>query len=432
MRKSFTTVFIRIILTIFPLLACIYTNGQGKEPRLSVTVHFQVNMSYMVENGSFHPATDSVLIGGTMNTWIYAGMRSLDSAYLYEATFDRPIASVDSYRFAIKNSDTTYETVDPMSRFIRVTDTTMTVLNYFGNYNPAAVAMTFNCNMYYQIKAGHFSPAVDFLDVAGNFNNEGAHDILFPRQTDSIYALTMFFDTAMISGPPLTFKFRINGSWETAELQGDTSRTDSLAAQNNSYTCWYNNIDPTVPALPIAYNVAIQDSIVSKHTVTGTYNYEDYNLKPEGKSLYQWYLADSTGGALTAIDSAWHVTFTIDSLYIGKYLVFEVKPITSDSVVGLPVQAWSPSKIAGVGFGEVEAPTARMYPNPLKDKLTVEFLSPVKSVEVLNLMGQMIWSSDNIRSGRITINLENTEPGIYFLRLLDSGDLQRVYKIIKN
>jgi hypothetical protein len=432
MRKLFTGNRIFLQMIAISLFIAARASCQVGEPLITDTVHFRVNMSYMMQNGVFDPATDSVDIAGGMNDWKGEVLKREGTSYIYEITYELPVASVYSYRFRICSSDTVAETADSMSRYIRVDDTTMTVTNYYNNFNPATVAMTFNCNMYYQIKAGHFSPAVDYLDVAGNFNGGGAHDVLFQRSVDSIYALTMFFDTSMIAGPPLSFKFRFNGNWETAELEGDTNRIYPLAATNNSFTCWYNNIDPSVPSLPFVYNVTIHDSLVSKGTVTGAYTYEDYNLKPEGKSIYQWYHADTIGGVLTAIDSAWYINYTIDSLLIGKYLVFEVTPVTFDSVVGLPVQAWSASKIVGVGLNEVKRAIARCYPNPVHSLLVVDFLEPVEDLLIINTLGQTVVTK-TVNGTAITIlNLENLDPGVYFIRMILKDNSYSVYKILKD
>ena len=328
------------------------------------TVHLQVDMGLMFTSGLFHPSTDTVEVEGTMNPDTVRVMDRQGYGYVYQLTYVLPVDGYYTFKFRINSTDTIYvETADPSTRSFRVKDTTQTIFNYYNNYNPALIPMVFDCDMYYQIKSGHFSPAVDYLDVAGNFNNWGNDRVeLFPRSTDSIYSFTIYYDTAAIPTVPFEFKFRFNGDSATAELQGDSNRVFTMTSANHHFFCWYDNIDPSVPSLPFVFNVSIQDSVISKRTVTGSYSYEDYNLRPEGKSLYQWYLADSLGGSLTAIDSAWNINYTIDSLQIGKYLVFEVKPVTVDSVAGLPVQAWSQAKIVGVGLNE----SWLQHPNPVQ------------------------------------------------------------------
>jgi hypothetical protein len=434
-RKMKLTLKKFLVIISLPLLLLTSNHNaicQEKGPLLNDTVHFMVNMSYMIQNGTFDPVTDSIDITGTMNDWGGNVLHRIGKSDTYGITFLLPIASVQSYRFRICSSDTVQETVDAMSRYVRILDTTMTVTNYFNNFNPATVAMTFNCDLYYQIKAGHFSPAVDYLDVAGNFNNGGANDVLFPKYEDSLYSLTMFFDTAMIGGDPLLFRFRFNGNWETAELSADSNRTFTLKAEDNSFDCWYNNIDPTVPSLPFVYNVYIGDSLYYLKNITGRYTYEDYNLMPEGISLYQWYTADSIGGALTPIDSAWHVVYKVDSLYHGKYLAFEVTPVTVDSVAGLSVLAWSSMPVMGVGIPENSAILAHLYPNPAIDMLTIEFLKPVRNLELFDMTGKTVFhKSVDPRTTNIGISVRDFDPGIYFLIITDQSNRNWLYRVIK-
>ena len=425
----------RFQITVFSflLIGTLNLSGQVNGPITYDTIHLQVDMGLMFTSGQFHPETDTVEVEGTMNPDTVSIMERQGFGYIYQLTYVLPLNGYYTFKFRINATDTIYtEIADPSTRAFRVNDTTRTIFNYYSNFNPALIAMVFDCDMYYQIRSGHFSPAVDYLDVAGNFNNWGNDRIeLFPRSTDSIYSFTIYYDTAAIPTNPFEFKFRFNGDSATTELQGDSNRVYTMTAANHHFFGWYNDIDPNVPALPFVYNVAIQDSIMSKHTVTGTYNYEDYNLRPEGKSIYQWYLADSAGGALTAIDSAWYINYTIDSLQIGKYLVFEVKPITIDSVVGLPVRVWSPEKIVGVGMNEIESPLAKIFPNPVKDIINVEFQQPMKSLEMVNILGRRMVSEEIKGMDMIKINLREADPGIYFLRLVDFNNRLRVYKIIK-
>ena len=397
------------------------------------TVHLQVDMELMFTSGLFHPATDTVEVEGTMNPDTVKMMERQGYGYVYQLTYVLPVNGYYTFKFRINSTDTVYvETFDPSTRAFRVNDTTQTIFNYYNNYNPALISMVFDCDMYYEIKSGHFSTAIDYLDVAGNFNNWGNDRVeLFPRSTDSIYSFAIYYDTAAIPTVPFEFKFRFNGDSATMELQGDSNRVYTMTTVNHHFFCWYNNIDPSVPSLPFVFNVAIQDSIMSKRTVTGTYNYEDYNLRPEGKSVYQWYLADSVGGALTAIDSAWYINYTIDSLQIGKYLIFEIKPITIDSVVGLPVQAWSPGKIVGVGMNEMKRLIARFYPNPVHSLLAVEFLQPVDKLEILNSLGQTITTQKVSGSSKTMVDLKNLKPGVYFLKLIVKDNYFFVYKILK-
>jgi hypothetical protein len=431
MKNLLHRVPFQISISFFLLFIALNSWGQVNGPTKSDTVQLQVDMGLMVTSGLFHPATDTVEVEGTMYPDTIKMMKQQGYGYVYQATYVLPVNGYYTFKFRINSTDTIYvETADPSTRAFRVQDTTQTIFNYYSNYNPAVIPMVFDCDMYYQIKAGNFSPAIDYLDVTGNFNNWGNERIeLFPRSTDSIYSFTLYFDTAAIPTTPFIFKFQFNGDSSTTELQGDTNRVYTMTATNHNFFCWYDNLDPNVPALPYVYDVMINDSIYSKHTVTGAYSYGDYNLRLEGKSIYKWYTADTLGGALSFVDST--INYTIDSLMIGKYLVFEVTPVTIDSVVGLPVQAWSPTKIFGVGFNERNKEFARIYPNPVHTSLAVDFLKPVENIEIINSLG-MTLMSQNVRGlAKKIMDVEMLDPGVYFVKITGKDNLVSVLKFLK-
>jgi hypothetical protein len=435
--KNLLSKTFRVVL-LFLLTSAIHTSVKAwsNGPLLTDSVKFRVNMSYMVSNGTFHPSSDTLVMkSDQINDSLPSPMQRPDSTYIYEITYLLTSGVVYSYQFNIHHAGIIInENVDSFTRLIRVKNTLNTVTNYFNNFNPATIPMTFNCDMYYQIKAGHFFSSVDYLDVAGNFNNGGAYDVLYPRSKDSIYTVTVFLDTALYRNTVLKFKFRFNGDSATQELNGDSSRTytlhDTIGNNPDTYTCWYNNIDPRIPALPIAYNLSIQDSLIAKKILTGIYSYEDYNLKPEGHSLYKWYRADSIGGVLTLIQDT-SLNYTIDSVTdIGKYLVFEVTPVTFDNEVGLAVRVYTKSKIFGVGINDPASLIARIYPNPVKSLLFIELLQDVERIELLNMTGQSLRSMNAPNSGKIEINVNYLSQGIYFLKIYGKYSAAGIYKIL--
>ncbi len=419
-------------LLTFLLFSSSLLDAQKPGPVMIDTVTFQVNMKYMIANNMFDPTTDTIDITGSMNQWLGKDfLERTGTSDIYEIRLELLQGVVYSYKFRIHKADTIFtEQVDTTTRLVRIPDSALTITNFFNNVNPATIPMTFNCNLFYQIKAGHFTSNTDFVDVAGNFNNEGANDVLFNRGNDSLFSLTLFMDTALIAGPPLRFKFRFNGNWATAELPNDSSRTYTLAATANSFTAWYNNIDPSVPAIPFVYDVMIQDTLHPARTVIGSYRYEDYNLRPEGNSRYRWYLADSIGGPVTPIDTAFKISYTIDSVYLGKYLVFEVTPLTQDSIVGLPVMVYSAEKITGVGIEEKSHPLARVYPNPVSDILYIEPTTSLERIDLISINGQYVRTVSSIQEKQIQIDVKDLREGLYFLKVQGKNSCINAVKVI--
>jgi hypothetical protein len=444
MTKSLIRLFLSSVIIIFSFHTA--DAAKKKSPVISDTARIRVNMEYMVQNLTFDPATDSVFITTYFNEPDTAAyMRQLPGTQTYEVTYVLPTRVNYSYFFVIHKPDTIlHEKRDSLTRIFRMKDTAMTVLNYFSDYNPATLPMRFNCDMYYQVRAGHFSPSADYLDVAGNFNNGGANDVLFADSKDSIFSAVLFLDTALLQNPILQFKFRFNGDWATAELQGEYDRTyvfhDTTGNNPNVFTCWYNNIDPNVPALPIAYGLGIQDSLVVKHTLTGYYTYEDYNLRPEGKTQFKWYHADTIGGPLITIDTAGgritdQINYTLDTLIdLHKYVVFEVTPVTDtlnhDSIVGLPVRVYSTGWIAGVGINEHSDSQGRIYPNPTQDALFVETFEDTRQIDLVDMKGVVMLSMDKPSGGMQRLSLERLAPGPYFVIVYGKGMRRAVTKVV--
>ena len=450
MKKYFRTFLTGLLTTVCLLQVNGGVNGQQKyspkNPDTVVYTTFRVDMSYMARAGAFDTATDFVDLAGTMNNFTGSPHLVRDSGYIYSIACQLTPGLYYYYRFRINGDSATSEF--PLGP-LRVTIGpyfTVNLLHYFNDYNPAAVPMTFRCNLWYEIRAGHFNPLADYLDVAGNFNGGGAYDLLFPESLqdttgvpDSIYFLTKLIDTSYIGGPALSFKFRFNSNWNTSELPGsEPFRTyllqDTAGGKVNRYTCWYDNRDPDVPSPPWAYDLGIQGQLVAGQVLTGSYRYEDVNLDPEGISLYQWYYADDhQGTTLTAIPSADSINFIPTVSETGKFIAFEVTPVaaTGDSLVGTPVMVVSPVAIGGVGIDEITQSPVRYYPDPASDVLHFENVSGLSRIEIYTPQGIRVGTRQPGNSTAVSWNISALAPGIYFLRFYGEGNRITTGKFIK-
>ena len=386
---------------------------------------FQVDMSYMVQLGNFNPNTDYVDMVGNMNNFQGSPPLSrIGTGYVYQIMYNIEPGTIAAFKFRINGDTSRMELKGKPSRFMLAPDSVIHVLKWFNDYNPSKIPMTFNCNMKYMTKAGHFSRQYDWVDVAGSFNGNGAYDILYDNNKDSIYNVTILIDTAYYQKNPITFKYRINSSWETAELQSKPFRTyflhDTLSGSNTD-SSWFNNWNPNVLTPPVAHDVKIQGMYVFKSVLSGSYTYEDINGFKEGVSTYQWYLStDSLGINIKPIDTATHIAYTVDTLCIHKWLVFEVTPRadSGDSAVGYPVRVITKTPVGDVGIAGHGNFISLVYPNPSNDRFTVEGLAEIKSIELFDLSGRIVFKMDGINSHRMVLKPGNVLPGIYFLKAL--------------
>ncbi|MDY4976326.1 MAG: S-layer homology domain-containing protein [Clostridia bacterium] len=90
---------------------------------------------------------------------------------------------------------------------------------------------------------------------------------------------------------------------------------------------------------PAAQNVSITGAVSVSSLVAGTYQFIDANGDAEGASRYQWYIADSQEGPFTPINGETAKTFSIPSVYAGKYLQFEVTPVDAFDLTGTAVRS---------------------------------------------------------------------------------------------
>ncbi|MCX6284367.1 MAG: T9SS type A sorting domain-containing protein [Bacteroidetes bacterium] len=384
---------------------------------------FQVDMSYMVQQHSFRPDTDFVDIAGTMNNFQGSPpLTRMGSSYMYQTMYNIDPGTVTAFKFRINGDTSKAELKGQLSRFLLAPDSVCHPLYWFNNYNPSKVPMTFYCNMKYMARAGHFSRQKDHVDVAGSFNGEGAYDILYDDNRDTIYSATVLIDTSYYKLSPVSFKYRINSSWATAELQGGPSRNYILhdtAIGRNIDSSWFNNWNPNQETRPFATNVTIQGNYIFKQVVTGVYSYENINGIKEGISTYQWYRStDSLGISITPIDTATKITFIVDTTCIHKWLVFEVTPIavSGDSAIGMPYRVITKSSVGYVGISEQNNFISLVYPNPSSGNVIVQGLSDIMKIELYDLTGRIVFVADGLNSKRALISPSTLMPGIYLLK----------------
>ena len=401
---------------------------------------FTVNMKYAEQFGLFNPDVDTVCIVGTMNNMMGSPrMQRVDTTLDYYYIYSLDPGSVQQYKYRINADSSGLELLNKPNRQIRIPDTLLEISNDFNNYNPAKRPMTFQCNMGYYIKAHHFYPQTDFLDVAGNFNHWGANEVLFDSDGDSVYVFETCLDTTWFQYGPLVFKFRINGDMQSAEPRvpyHSYAFHDTINNNPNVFSTFYNNLDPSIPTPPWVYDLDIQGLLIYKKILTGAYSYENVNGIPEDSTTYQWYQSpDAIGSVLTPIDSAHYITYTIDTLDIGKWLVFEVTPRAAygDSATGLPVRIISSNSISAwnVGLYENSGLITLAYPNPAVDFITIEARREVERIEVINYLNQSILTREEIGSTTVRLSVGQLPRGIYLLKATTKSGDWGVVRVIK-
>ena len=81
---------------------------------------------------------------------------------------------------------------------------------------------------------------------------------------------------------------------------------------------------------PVARDVGISSGVVVGREVTGVFTYFDANQDTEGTHLYQWYIAETADAQPQKIVDAEAVNYIIPQEHEGKYLIFEVTPLSAE------------------------------------------------------------------------------------------------------
>jgi hypothetical protein len=387
---------------------------------------FLVNMYFARYYGLFDPETDSVYILGTMNNWAGEKLSRIDSTLNYSLTLALEPGETHEFKYRINADSAGLELLFKPNRIMRVPDTLLTISSDFNNFNPAKREITFQCNMEYYIRAHHFDPAADYPVISGNFNVNSRENVLFDQDNDSIYQLSIYLDTIWFSQSPLEFRFGISEDPARSELSGKPPRNyifhDTTGQNPNFYTCYYNDLDPSIPTPPWVYNVDINGLLIYKKTISGTYNYENVNGIPEGLTRYQWYRCDNALGLnAVAIDSATAINYTIDTVDISQWLVFEVTPVavSGDSAIGKPVRVVTSGNISAwdVGISEIASLELRIYPNPCDDYFIVDSPSGLQKLEIIDLTGSVVLKHDcSAFPGTEKILTSSLPRGFYLIR----------------
>ncbi len=81
-------------------------------------------------------------------------------------------------------------------------------------------------------------------------------------------------------------------------------------------------------------------------------------------------------------------------------------------------------------IGEISNTDLRLFPNPLKDNLFIEFPAKTFNIKILSVDGKIMFYKKNENSNMLEINTKEFNPGVYFIKIKSDNDF-RILKIIK-
>ena len=132
-------------------------------------------------------------------------------------------------------------------------------------FEALGIDVTFEVNMALKTEQGAFSPSVNFVDIAGTFNDwDGSSHRLSDPDGDLIYSVTISGFTA---NDNIEFKFRIDGAWDGREEfpGGGPNRKAQISEEDNLISVWYNDEIPEGAGFIIGMNTDFNKIFSKSH-----------------------------------------------------------------------------------------------------------------------------------------------------------------------
>jgi uncharacterized delta-60 repeat protein len=253
-------------------------------------------------------------------------------------------------------------------------------------------------------------------------------DQTFPLIPTSNYAVLS--DERTITDGPNSGTYRINDS------NGKQLSTFSLGTESGSPDLYLQNCENIIfyGGFTKINNINKNNIVrfkVQGSTITSTPTGEIIQSLSQGKTLsdlivdgqnIKWYDSQS----LCASNTSNRKTNQAEtSLPTTTLLTNETTYYASQTINGfesnfrLPVTV----KLSSLGINELELKNLKLYPSPVKDKLTILNSSNIEKVEIYNLLGQKIFENNYI-TNEIKIDFTNYKQGIYLLKTFSEGKVQ--------
>jgi len=187
----------------------------------TVNLTLQVDMSVQIDRGDFNAATDVVRCAGDFQGWAPTEAPDMDDSdgdLIYTVTYPVDPNTTYGYKYLIGTDWGNDESVD---RSVDVGSSDLTLEPVFYNNDEGGelteIALTFTCDMEFEVVAERFVPGSDTLSSRGSHNGWTADTELFPTVSDpNVYEGVQMYETS--AGETIYYKYAytsLNGTvWE--------------------------------------------------------------------------------------------------------------------------------------------------------------------------------------------------------------------------
>jgi hypothetical protein len=140
-----------------------------------------------------------------------------------------------------------------------------------------------------------------------------------------------------------------------------------------------------------------------------------------------WTRTSGSGGTFDSL-SATYVPAVGATTSTFEYSIIGTPPCADDNSVATIVINGPPcGTLSSVNF---QGDTIEYFPNPISDVLNLKFPQTIKNIQILNVLGQKVFSSD-YNDKVFQIDLSNLSSGPYIVKAMVANTI-RTFKILKN
>ncbi len=199
------------------------------------------------------------------------------------------------------------------------------------------------------------------------------------------------------------YKNEVGGTWSAWEAC-TKNKSWTLVAGLGTKTVYYevkdlagntSVVSDTItlrdPVAPEVSNVTISGIKIEGETLIGSYTFTDADEDAEGVSTYQWYSADTVDGTYNPIGGATNSTLVLSASEVGKFVKFEVTPISAtgtpdtgttatSAALGAILSSTVKEDVTG-GATSVELDTSTAGSAPMPAGKTLIVMEPNQSLE---------------------------------------------------
>jgi hypothetical protein len=109
--------------------------------------------------------------------------------------------------------------------------------------------------------------------------------------------------------------------------------------------------------------------------------------------------------------------------------MYYVTAVFQDSLAPGPILCEPPSDtititFPAVGINDLTNGTLNLYPNPATEVVNIVSSNNIRTIEVLNYVGQTIYSNRNLDQTTVQLNVTNFRAGVYFVKVTTTSGIK--------